>query len=250
MVPPLSGIDEKSPAIAWSHQIAADNAVTFPRHSGLDVYGVVLKGTVKVRGAEAQKGSAAKEWTAFHAPGGGVSIAASGGPARVMFAVVSGGEAAAEAGGRLAKDAAKLSWKERPAPIELVDLGVAKDLSWAGGSMHARIGFEGDKQRASLGVLIASKDASVAQHQHDTSWEVLAALRAGGTMKRAAQPGGTALTPSAIADGAVVLMPKGVAHAWVPGNTKPLVAIQLYVPPGPEQRFKKLAETVGTSPKK
>jgi hypothetical protein len=38
-----------------------------------------------------------------------------------------------------------------------------------------------------------------------------------------------------------VAVPSGVEHAFVPGGTRPFVAVQLYVPPGPEQRFRKLA---------
>jgi mannose-6-phosphate isomerase-like protein (cupin superfamily) len=45
-------------------------------------------------------------------------------------------------------------------------------------------------------------------------------------------------------DGMVVAIPKGALHAWEPAGSKPLIALQIYVPPGPEQRFKKLAEGV------
>ena len=33
----------------------------------------------------------------------------------------------------------------------------------------------------------------------------------------------------------------GVPHAYRPAGTSPLVSVQLFLPPGPEQRFKKLA---------
>jgi mannose-6-phosphate isomerase-like protein (cupin superfamily) len=90
-------------------------------------------------------------------------------------------------------------------------------------------------------VLIASPDAAVAPHQHDASWEVLATLTASGTAKRASAPGSADLAPTRIEGGAVVMMPKATTHAWEPDGKEPLVAIQLYVPPGPEQRFKALA---------
>ena len=126
--------------------------------------------------------------------------------------------------------------------FESVNLAEAKDLAWGGGALHARIGFEGSGQRASLGVLMVSKDAPVAQHRHDTSWEILVALRAEGTLKRADSAESTELAPVDVSDGMVVAIPKNTLHGWQPSGTKALVALQLYLPPGPEQRFKKLAE--------
>jgi mannose-6-phosphate isomerase-like protein (cupin superfamily) len=108
--------------------------------------------------------------------------------------------------------------------------------------MHARIAFEGAGQKASLGMLMASKDAPVPQHQHDDAWEILAVLRGHGTARRADAPGAE-LAAFAVSDGAVVAVPKATQHAWTPAGDVPLVAVQLYVPPGPEQRFKKLAES-------
>lgn len=121
------------------------------------------------------------------------------------------------------------------------------------GDARAGIGFE--KGRASFGILFGSKDAGVAQHLHDTSWEILAPLTAAGTAKRASGPGTavTDMTELEMTDGMVVAMPKGTLHAWQPGGKKPLLAVQMYVPPGPEQRFKKLAAdaaatAAGTTP--
>jgi mannose-6-phosphate isomerase-like protein (cupin superfamily) len=41
--------------------------------------------------------------------------------------------------------------------------------------------------------------------------------------------------------GTVVTIPMGVKHAWKPSGKAPFVAIQVYAPPGPEQRYLKLA---------
>jgi mannose-6-phosphate isomerase-like protein (cupin superfamily) len=247
LYPPSPAIDGKAPAVLWSHDLGGASspgaAVSFPRHAGVDLFGVVLRGRVQVKDTDAAAAAMTiAPWGAFRAPGAGVRVMADT-SARVVFAVVSGGEAIADVVVKLrGKDRAKLEWQTRPSPIEAVDLARTADLSWAGGAMHARIGFEGDKQRASLGLLIASKDTPVAQHQHDTSWELLAVLRGAGTAKRASGPGSTELASLPVSDGAVVMMPKGVQHAWTPDGTKPLIAIQMYVPPGPEQRFRKLAE--------
>ena len=237
MLPPETVADPASPALVWSHDLAAAGAaVRFPRHGSVDVYGVVLKGSVTVRGDEGGAPLAAQRWTAFRAPGGGATVATAEAGARVMLAVVSGGEPLRDA---LATPAAKAAWKARPAPLAVVDLTASMDLSWGGGAMHARLGFQGSGQRASLGLLMASADAPVARHRHDDAWEILVALRASGSAARAASGG--ALETSRLEDGGVVAMPRGIDHAWTPDGKRPLVALQLYVPPGPEQRFKKLA---------
>jgi redox-sensitive bicupin YhaK (pirin superfamily) len=247
LYPPLTGINGKAPAAVWSHDIKTQgHALNFPKHSGVDLYGVTLKGSVNIKGAEAAKGGVdAGRWVAFRAPGAGVMVTANEADARVIFAVVGGGAAISDVVVELrGKDAKRLAWKTRPAPVQTADLAVAKDLAWAGGAMHARIGFEGESQRASLGLLIGSKDAPVAQHTHEGSWEILVALRAGGMMKRADAPGSTELAASGMTDGMVAAVPKGTLHAWEPGGAKPLIGLQLYVPPGPEQRFKALAAPV------
>lgn len=244
LYPPMQVIDGKAPAAVWSHAIAQKGmSIVFPKHAEVDLYGVVLKGTVKLKGDGLKASVSVKKWSAFHAPGAGVFVTAGEDDARVLFAIVGGGKAIGEIAEDLRKgDAKRFVWKSRPGAFEAVDLAAAKDLAWANGAVHARIGFEGATQKASLGILIASNDAPVPAHTHDGSWEMLAALKASGTMKRADQPGSTDLASSSLADGAVVAMPKGTLHAWEPDKTKPLVAVQLYVPAGPEQRFKKLAE--------
>ncbi len=244
LYPPLVAIDGKAPAAVWSHDLAAENtSLSFPKHRGVDVYGVVLKGSAAIVGAEPKAArQTASPWTAFHAPGAGFSVIASAPNTRVIFALVGEGEGIAETVVKLrGKDAKKLQWTERRAPIALADLKAAKDLSWGGGAMHARIAFEGEGQRASLGLLMASKDAPVPEHRHDTSWEILAVLKAEGTLKKADDPTSTETKPIPVADGQIMMVQKAFLHAWQPGGTKPLVGIQLYLPPGPEQRFKKLA---------
>jgi hypothetical protein len=79
---------------------------------------------------------------------------------------------------------------------------------------------------------------------------MLGVLRADGTLRRAAAEAGSGAADLAairIADGAIAAIPTGALHAWEPDGTKPLVAVQLYVPPGPEQRFKQLAGVADAS---
>ncbi len=245
LYPSGAAVDGGAPAAMWSHDLPdKGSSLTFPRHSGVDLYGVVLSGKVRVKPLEASaSGVDLSRWKAFRAPGAGVAVVAVDGPARVVLAVAGDGAPIAETAALLKerKTLKKVAWLSRPGALETVDLAASQDLSWVGGAMHARIGFE--KGRASFGILFGSKDAGVAQHLHDTSWEILAPLTADGTAKRASGPGAgvTDMTEIQMQDGMVVAMPKGTLHAWLPGGKKPLLALQMYVPPGPEQRFKKLA---------
>ena len=77
--------------------------------------------------------------------------------------------------------------------------------------------------------------APVAEHVHPDSWEILCAVDAAGTFTLDGKD--QRLGPKQI-----VVVPPNTKHAWKPDDGKKLVAIQLYGPPGPEQRFKKLAE--------
>ena len=253
MYPAGAAAEGGAPAAIWSHELPDKaSSLTFPRHRGVDLYGVVLSGKVKLKPEEMQSKSVELDaYKAFRAEGAGVIVAADGGPARLILAVASDGEPIAQTAALLKdrKTLKKVAWSARPSTIEVVDFVSAADLAWGGGAMHARLGFT--KGRASFGLLLASKDASVARHLHDASWEVLAPLTADGTFKRAGTTGPDAsdLTDIPMMDGEVAAMPKNTLHQWIPAGKKPLFAVQMYVPPGPEQRFKKLAEaTTGPQP--
>jgi mannose-6-phosphate isomerase-like protein (cupin superfamily) len=233
----------QAPAAVWTHDLEGKGAtLTYARHDAVDLYGVVIAGAGEVKDSEgAGPPIALRPWMAFRAAGGGVSLSASEPATRVVVAAVTSGEPIAQAAAEASsKKAASGAGSVRP-PIGVVDLHGQPDLSWGGGAMHARIGFEGEKVRASFGVLMASKDAAVAQHDHPASWEILVMLRGQGTLKIATAPASSELRPVALADGTVTAVPKATQHAWLPGDTRPLVALQLYVPAGPEQRFKALA---------
>jgi mannose-6-phosphate isomerase-like protein (cupin superfamily) len=109
----------------------------------------------------------------------------------------------------------------------------APELTWANGAMHAHLDIEEELHGdAYFGRLTGT--ASVPEHVHDTSTEILIALEASGTM---------------IVDGKaqhlgsrqVVAVPPGAKHSWIPDAGSKLVAFQMYAPPGPEERFKALA---------
>jgi mannose-6-phosphate isomerase-like protein (cupin superfamily) len=87
---------------------------------------------------------------------------------------------------------------------------------------------------------MASKSAAVPQNVHEREWEILAILSGDGTLVRTV---GGREDDTPIAPGTFASIAPGVPHAYRPAGKSPLVAVQLFSPPGPEQRFKKLASS-------
>ncbi len=233
------GAEDQAPVHVWEEILGAGARVSLPRDTEIDLLGVVVRGVVEL-GSPGEKGSAsAGLWSAFRAAGAGLSITAKGDEARVVLVVATSGEPVRAAIASLAAKAKVLAWKERPAPLAIIDLAAQPDLSWDGGARHARLGFEpSTSPRASLGVLLLSKDAGVAEHAHDKEWELLAALESEGDFVM--RPGGIEMKIP-MRDGSITVVPPGVRHAYQPSARKRTLGIQVYTPPGPEQRFKALA---------
>jgi mannose-6-phosphate isomerase-like protein (cupin superfamily) len=106
-------------------------------------------------------------------------------------------------------------------------------LTFAGGKMQAHLDVESAvSQLAYFGRLEGT--APVAEHAHDGSWEVLCAVTGAGTFTLNG-------AEQRLAAKQIVVVPPGTKHAWKPDDGVKLVAFQMYAPPGPEQRFKKLA---------
>lgn len=129
--------------------------------------------------------------------------------------------------------------KARPTgPIKHVIRGTAApELAWAGGTMRAHLDLEKDVS-PELYVGRLEGTAPVAEHVHETSWEILCAVEGAGTFTLDGKA--ERLGPRSL-----VAVPPNTKHSWKPDDGVKLVAIQLYSPPGPEQRFKTLA---GVSP--
>ncbi|MFO0604713.1 MAG: cupin domain-containing protein [Polyangiales bacterium] len=234
------------PASAWVQVIRPGATVRVPADPAIDLLGVTLVGAVSLDQAPSPRSAAptAPAWTAFRYGGAGAVLRASGTtPAAVLLVTATGPatpSAEADAGAR--------------GPYRAVtrDLSATETLTWAGGAMHARIAFDATTSpRASLEVLFASDDAPVAEHAHPGAWETLVALSAAGHLHLPAQRVGERDLPArdrTVTDGTIVYVPADVRHAWVPDGTHPLVAIQLYSPPGPEQRFRTLAAPPSPAP--
>lgn len=131
-------------------------------------------------------------------------------------------------------DTSECGVKSRPElHKKVVRASAAGALRWAGGAMAAHLDV-GEKLSPDVYLGRLEGTAGVAEHVHAGSWEILGAVEASGTF---------------VLDGAaghlgprqVLVIPPGSKHAWKPDPGSKLVAIQLYAPPGPEQRFLALA---------
>jgi hypothetical protein len=231
--------NDKAPAQLWEQILAEGSTLSFPRDVEVDLLGVVVGGALELASAGEKAQAPLTMWGAFRAPGAGLSLRAKGGEARVVLVMATSGEPLVEASARLAQHAKEVAWKQRPAPIARIDLNAQPDLAWEGGARHARLGFEpSSSPRASLGLLLLSRDAGVAEHVHDKEWELLAAFEAEGDFVTRAED---KETTTRLADGGLSIVAPGVRHAFRPSGKKRTLGVQVYAPPGPEQRFRKLA---------
>lgn len=228
----MDQVDGKPAPIAMFEVVLGRKVMwSIPKNANVVVYGFLLDGEVSVM-ADDIKDKQKRCWKldAFRAPGGGVNVFAKE-PTRILVGVGAVGDAKTVTDA-LAKPA---PWAKRPSPVESVELGRKPQVSWGGGAYHARIGFE-DPGAPSFTLLLMSKNAPVAEHVHATEWEFLALIDGDGELTR--KEGGNVKTTS----GTFVAIPPGVAHGYRPNGTTPTLAVQMYSPAGPEQRFKKLAE--------
>jgi mannose-6-phosphate isomerase-like protein (cupin superfamily) len=239
-------LSDGAPAVIWEEVIGERATLVFPRDEVVELLGVVLDGTLDLTPMESAPNAVpvGPRWSAFRAPGGGVTLnGAARKPVRVALVVV-----ATEPGTGLGahldqrdKPGAPPSWnwKTRPGKIDTFSFLDKPDLAWGGGAYHARLGLDGaDKPAAALELLRMSPSAGVAEHAHDRAWEILAMLEGEGALVRKA-PGGDERIPGRA--GSLFSVPPTQNHAWTPSGKTPFLAIQVYTPPGPEQRYKKLS---------
>lgn len=119
-----------------------------------------------------------------------------------------------------------------PAP-RVVRADAAPPLDFAGGRMRAHL----DIHEPLDGVAYAGRlsgDAGVPEHVHETSWEILCAVDAHGTLTIAGEK-------KRIEPRTVTIVAPNTKHAWAPDPGSTLEAFQFYAPPGPEERFRALA---------
>jgi quercetin dioxygenase-like cupin family protein len=226
------------PVALWSHSIEKGSTLLVPRHSHLDLFGLVLGGKLLVAGDEGGAAQSLGPWHALRVPGGGVTLKAEGADTVLVLAIATDRDSLAAA---LGEKPALVRWKKRSGQIAWVDLAATRDLAWLGGAAHARIAFGGNASaRASLEVLRFSGDAGVAEHDHPT-WEHVGVLQGTGTLVLDGKR-------YPVAPGTVIHVPRTVRHAFEPGGSSEALIVQLYAPSGPEQRFEALAGVAPAEP--
>jgi mannose-6-phosphate isomerase-like protein (cupin superfamily) len=223
----VGSAESQSPAGIWEEDLGSGATASFARRADMDILGVVLSGKIALAADEVKgRSTDLSPWHAFVAPGAGITLRALGGPARIVLFLVG---ADAPAGKVAASKSA--AWTARPAAVP--------DLAWGKGAYHARIGFAADRSpRASLGILRMSDGGIVAPHVHDKEWEHMAILQGEGDFVLGEGEAERTLHAS---DGSTFSVPPATRHKWRSAGSRAFVGIQVYTPPGPEQRFKKLA---------
>jgi hypothetical protein len=116
----------------------------------------------------------------------------------------------------------------------VVKADASRDVSFMHGTMHARFDLDDRNVAPSFYFGHLSGTAAVPEHAHAGTWELLCAVEAAGTFTLAG-------TPSHLGARTCVTVPPDTKHSWQPDAGSTLSALQMYWPPGPEQRFKKLA---------
>ena len=125
------------------------------------------------------------------------------------------------------------SRKKPPLSKTVIRVARTPEITWAKGAMHARLQV-GEKEKSLFYLGRLEGTSPVPEHVHKGTWEILAAIDAAGTFLLDGNE-------SRLAPRQVVVVPPDTKHEWRPDPGSKLVAIQMYWPPGPEQRFLALA---------
>jgi mannose-6-phosphate isomerase-like protein (cupin superfamily) len=205
--------------------------------------GVVLHGVVTTAPSEGASLAALKPWSAFVAPGVGLTITADASGGAVLLVAYPLDGSLDQSLAALRKSEKAVFWDKRPGTFVVDDIERITPQSWAKGAAHAWIGFEKDRSpQAYLGLLLM--DESVGTHAHDT-WEVLVPIRGKGSLTLS--PPGKDPMQVAVQPGEVLLIPPGTQQTHGPSGDA-LLAVQLFVPPGPEQHYRAPRDAVSGDP--
>lgn len=220
--------DVVAPVWLWAEELAPGARWTIPERRDATFTALVLSGSVLVDGADALG-----KLGVIQQLGAGLELSSPSGA--TLVAAVS-----------YPRTPAPTLPPNAPRPRLRAELG-ADQATWGGGAFTAFFGL-GDRAglgafapSSSLGLLSMRPLAAqpgpvrVPAHVHAAEWEALVILRGSGTMRLGAEG---AERVEAVAAGRFVTIPAGVRHAFE--ASEPVLAVQLYTPPGPEQRFRKL----------
>ncbi|MBM4359467.1 MAG: hypothetical protein FJ096_15290 [Deltaproteobacteria bacterium] len=210
-------VEPGAPLSLWSVRFAGGK-MKLPSDPSLDWFGLVVAGELDVEGC-----GTLGRYHAYRIPAGGAKLS---GHADVVFGVVSD----QPLDGRETTSAP--SEPGPPSRCERVDLAALPDVRWGSGTSHARLAFR--TGRAYFGLLYSEPGVNVPAHTNAREWEMVHVLRGSGEVLAA-----DSLGP--LVTGVSHGFAPGVRHGFNSNGTAPTIAVQMYTPPGPEQRFVELA---------
>lgn len=226
---------DDSPGAIWLHSVKGGSTLVVPRHSELTLQGVVLSGSALAKGDDGGAAQKLGVWGAFRAPGGGCTVTADGGDARVLLALTTSKATLKESLDAGKAQGWKFRWKKRNGAFQTAKGDEVSPHSWADGGAHARVLFGGvGAKSGSLSIVMGRKDLAIPVHSHDKSWEHTAVLQGAGTYVGGGKT-------HEVSNGKIFSVPMGTKHEFKPSGATPTLAVQVWSPGGPEARFEKLA---------
>ncbi len=221
------------PAAIWVHVLAERAKLTLPPNAALELVVVCLHGELGVRDTLAPQGGSSRPvrlspWLGLRASSAGVEIVCETGECRAMFALI--------APNSTLQSALRTPpvTTPRAAPLEVRAFQDSATSRSNLGNDQARVLFGGEGTQPtlpfSLSLLQSDAPARIAPHTHDASWESLLVLEADGDLELRGRS-------YPITGGESLHIAPGIRHAYAARGETRFVALQLYTPAGPEQRF-------------
>lgn len=220
-------------AAIWVHTLGRGAQLTVPPNAALELVVVCLSGELEARDvntSDANPPPAVRlsPWTALRAAGAGTELECEAGGCRAMLALIAPNSTLASAvhGAPAAPP--------RSFPLDVRTFQDATVAASNQGKNHVRVLFGGGATSPpppfSLSLLQNDGPVDIASHSHDTSWESLLVLEGHGDLELRGRS-------YPIAGGESLHIAPRVRHGYVARGPEPFVALQLYTPGGPEQRF-------------
>ncbi len=231
-----------SPLALWVHRLRQQGVLELPPHAELELVVVELSGTVDYQGMAPDERAKPEThelapWFALRAPGAGLRVRCKSETCRTLLVVLAPGTTLDSA---LGGDTQTSRGEQRPGPIEVRAFADAPVYSWNQGKNQARIAFGGTPSAASgkrdepapfsLALLEATAQVSIPSHTHERAWETLLVLEGDGYLELRGRS-------YPLKGGEVIQIPPGTRHGYSASGKRPLRALQLYTPSGPERRF-------------
>jgi len=219
-------------AALWVYQIAEGSTVVFPENEAVELYALVVKGSLAASSAQAQTANL-ELWHLVQAEGAGLSLSAVTNSTLVIAVVSKQGpllQAIAESNRLRAKSTVK-------AGMRVLELTRVPRITWGNNRFSARLAFGGESTLpsiASFGLLSADALGAIPKNVHQTEWEHLVVLSGDGVMSMGAK-----LYP--VKAGSIIQIEPGLTHDFTPSGKAPLFAVQLFAIKGPELRYLELS---------